>query len=180
MQNGLLYSRAYWVAESLIAWDVDVGNGFSCYLLASKNASLTIANCQIQGLDFSQLLLLVQVCGVEKFHCCLFTIDYKWQWTLTQWIVKWQLTGEDLKIKLQEDRVGLPANVIFRIFLNVKRPANCFIILLFFTITYSGIMITYECKLCVVRWWRNFPIFEVTKFSACHLLWMLSLFLNSS
>ncbi|KAL2994850.1 hypothetical protein AAZX31_10G186400 [Glycine max] len=75
MQNGLLYSRAYWVAESLIAWDVDVGNGFSCYLLASKNASLTIANCQIQG--------------------------------------------EDLKIKLQEDRVGLPANVIFRIFLNV-------------------------------------------------------------
>ncbi|KAL5139285.1 Pullulanase 1, chloroplastic [Glycine soja] len=68
MQNGLLYSRAYWVAESLIAWDVDVGNGFSCYLLASKNASLTIANCQIQG--------------------------------------------EDLKIKLQEDRVGLPANVV--------------------------------------------------------------------
>ncbi|KAL2994852.1 hypothetical protein AAZX31_10G186400 [Glycine max] len=67
-QNGLLYSRAYWVAESLIAWDVDVGNGFSCYLLASKNASLTIANCQIQG--------------------------------------------EDLKIKLQEDRVGLPANVV--------------------------------------------------------------------
>ncbi|RZB88112.1 Pullulanase 1, chloroplastic isoform B [Glycine soja] len=49
MQNGLLYSRAYWVAESLIAWDVDVGNGFSCYLLASKNASLTIANCQIQA-----------------------------------------------------------------------------------------------------------------------------------
>ncbi|RDX83602.1 Pullulanase 1, chloroplastic, partial [Mucuna pruriens] len=51
MQNSLLYSRAYWVTESLIAWNVDFGNGSSCYLLASKNASLTIANCQIQGED---------------------------------------------------------------------------------------------------------------------------------
>ncbi|KAL9318069.1 hypothetical protein ACSQ67_014586 [Phaseolus vulgaris] len=68
MQNSLLYSRAYWVTEFLIAWNVDVANGSSCHLIASKNASLTIANCQIQG--------------------------------------------EDLKIELQEDRAGLPANVV--------------------------------------------------------------------
>lgn len=52
MQNSLLYSRAYWVTEFLIAWNVDVANEFSCQLIASKNASLTIANGQIQGLDF--------------------------------------------------------------------------------------------------------------------------------
>jgi len=52
MQNSLLYSRAYWVTESLIAWNVDVANGFSCQLIASKNASLTIANGQIEGLNF--------------------------------------------------------------------------------------------------------------------------------
>jgi len=63
MQNSLLYSKAYWVTESLIAWNVDVANAFSCHLIASKNASLTVANCQIQGLDFWQFLLLVQTCG---------------------------------------------------------------------------------------------------------------------
>ncbi|QCE07791.1 pullulanase [Vigna unguiculata] len=51
MQNSLLYSRAYWVTESLIAWNVDVANGFSCHLFGSKNASLTIANGQIEGED---------------------------------------------------------------------------------------------------------------------------------
>lgn len=51
-QDSLSYSRAYWVTESVIAWNVDDGNGF-CYLLASKNASLTIANCKIQGFQFS-------------------------------------------------------------------------------------------------------------------------------
>ncbi|CAJ2629361.1 unnamed protein product [Trifolium pratense] len=65
--NLLLYSRAYWVTESVIAWNVDVQNGF-CYLLSSKNASLSISNSQIQG--------------------------------------------EDLKIKLEEDKAGLPANVV--------------------------------------------------------------------
>ncbi|XP_017409401.1 pullulanase 1, chloroplastic isoform X3 [Vigna angularis] len=68
MQNSLLYSRAYWVTEFLIAWNVDVANEFSCQLIASKNASLTISNGQIQG--------------------------------------------EDLKVELQEDRAGLPANVL--------------------------------------------------------------------
>lgn len=68
MQSSLLlYSRAYWVTESVIAWNVDLGNGF-CYLLSSKDASLSIADCKIQG--------------------------------------------EDLKIKLEEDTAGLPANVV--------------------------------------------------------------------
>ncbi|KAE9589814.1 putative glycosidase [Lupinus albus] len=69
MQNNLLYSRAYWVSESVIAWNIDdVGKEGFCYLLSSKHASLSISNCQIQG--------------------------------------------EDVKIKLQEDRAGLPANVV--------------------------------------------------------------------
>jgi hypothetical protein len=52
MQDSLLlYSRAYWVTESVIAWNVDVQNGF-CYLLSSKDASLTISNSQIQGSIF--------------------------------------------------------------------------------------------------------------------------------
>ncbi|XP_024032481.1 pullulanase 1, chloroplastic-like, partial [Morus notabilis] len=37
----LLYSRAYWVSESIIAWNVDVGNG-SCFLFASKTADLSL------------------------------------------------------------------------------------------------------------------------------------------
>ncbi|QHN78603.1 hypothetical protein HN51_055823 [Arachis hypogaea] len=69
MQNdSLLYSRAYWVTESIIAWNIDiVENGF-CSLLTSKDASFTISDNQIQG--------------------------------------------EDVKIKLQEDRSGLPAKVV--------------------------------------------------------------------
>lgn len=52
MQNDLLYSRAYWVSESVIAWNVDVGNEGFCYLLSSKDASLGISNSKIQGLNF--------------------------------------------------------------------------------------------------------------------------------
>ncbi|MED6109054.1 Pullulanase 1, chloroplastic [Stylosanthes scabra] len=69
MQNdSLLYSRAYWVTESIIAWNIEVVENNSCSLLASKIASLTISDNQIQG--------------------------------------------EDVKIKLQEDRAGLPAKVV--------------------------------------------------------------------
>ncbi|OIW01726.1 hypothetical protein TanjilG_03864 [Lupinus angustifolius] len=69
MQNNLLHSRAYWVSESVIAWNVDdVGKEGFCYLLSSNHASLSISN--------------------------------------------WQIQGEDVKIKLQEDRAGLPANVV--------------------------------------------------------------------
>ncbi|KAK7268521.1 hypothetical protein RIF29_21221 [Crotalaria pallida] len=52
MQDNLLYSRAYWVSESVIAWNFDdVGNEGFCYLLSSKDASLSIANSKIQGED---------------------------------------------------------------------------------------------------------------------------------
>ncbi|KAL2525900.1 Pullulanase 1 [Abeliophyllum distichum] len=48
LQDSLLYSRAFWVSKSIIAWNVDVGDG-SCYLCGSKNAGLSVANNQIQG-----------------------------------------------------------------------------------------------------------------------------------
>lgn len=49
----LLYSRAYWVSESIIAWNVDVGNG-SCFLFASRTADLSLTeNDGVQGLDYS-------------------------------------------------------------------------------------------------------------------------------
>lgn len=65
--DSLLYSRAYWVSESIIAWNVDVPDG-SCYLYASRTAALSISYDGIQGAD--------------------------------------------VEIELQEDRGGLPANVI--------------------------------------------------------------------
>ncbi|KAM1161934.1 hypothetical protein ACFX13_001081 [Malus domestica] len=66
LQSGFLYSRAFWVSESIIAWNVDVGNG-SCYLFASKTAALS---CSSDG-----------------------------------------ILGEDIKVKLEEDKHGLPENV---------------------------------------------------------------------
>lgn len=78
----MLYSRAYWVAESVIAWNVDVGKGFSCYLLASENASLTVANGQIQGLDFWQFLILVKTSGKEKFHFSYWQLVIRGQWLI--------------------------------------------------------------------------------------------------
>uniref|UniRef100_A0A2N9ITB8 Glycosyl hydrolase family 13 catalytic domain-containing protein n=1 Tax=Fagus sylvatica TaxID=28930 RepID=A0A2N9ITB8_FAGSY len=49
-QDGLLFSRAYWVSKSIIAWNVDVGDG-SCFLFASKTAALSIADDGVQGKD---------------------------------------------------------------------------------------------------------------------------------
>ncbi|MBA0566593.1 hypothetical protein Golob_011400 [Gossypium lobatum] len=66
-QDSLLYSRAYWVTKTIIAWNVDVVEG-SCYLYASKVAALSVTDNGIQG--------------------------------------------HDLEIKLEEDRSGLPPNVI--------------------------------------------------------------------
>ncbi|XP_060675795.1 pullulanase 1, chloroplastic-like [Ziziphus jujuba] len=40
-QDGLLYSIAYWVTESIIAWNVDVGND-CCYLLASQDVKVKL------------------------------------------------------------------------------------------------------------------------------------------
>ncbi|XP_073139703.1 pullulanase 1, chloroplastic isoform X2 [Henckelia pumila] len=48
--ESLLYSRAFWVSKSTIAWDVDAGDG-SCYLYGSKTANLSVANGEIQGYD---------------------------------------------------------------------------------------------------------------------------------
>ncbi|MBA0659972.1 hypothetical protein Goklo_012044 [Gossypium klotzschianum] len=66
-QDSLLYSRAYWVTKTIIAWNVAVVEG-SCYLYASKVAALSVTDNGIQG--------------------------------------------HDLEIKLEEDRSGLPPNVI--------------------------------------------------------------------
>uniref|UniRef100_A0A1J3ES24 Pullulanase 1, chloroplastic n=1 Tax=Noccaea caerulescens TaxID=107243 RepID=A0A1J3ES24_NOCCA len=46
----LLYSRAYWVTQGVIAWNVDVGEG-SCYLYASKIAALSSSEDGIEGYD---------------------------------------------------------------------------------------------------------------------------------
>ncbi|KAI3989576.1 hypothetical protein MKX01_036185, partial [Papaver californicum] len=43
-------SRAYWVNKSVIAWDVDIGEG-SCYLYASKAAKLVATGNDIEGDD---------------------------------------------------------------------------------------------------------------------------------
>lgn len=49
--DSLLYSRAYWVTEGVIAWNVDVGEG-SCYLYASRVAGLSFSEDGIDGFDF--------------------------------------------------------------------------------------------------------------------------------
>ncbi|OMO65703.1 hypothetical protein CCACVL1_21428, partial [Corchorus capsularis] len=50
LQDNLLYSRAFWVSKSIIAWNVDVVDG-SCYLYASKVAALSVTDDGIQGHD---------------------------------------------------------------------------------------------------------------------------------
>ncbi|CAM8910611.1 unnamed protein product [Rhodiola kirilowii] len=49
-KNSLSYSRAHWVSESLIAWNVDIGDG-SCYLYASKEANILLSENEITGQD---------------------------------------------------------------------------------------------------------------------------------
>jgi hypothetical protein len=46
----LIYSRAYWVTQGVIAWNVDVGEG-SCYFYASKSAGLSFSEDGIDGYD---------------------------------------------------------------------------------------------------------------------------------
>ncbi|EOA19904.1 hypothetical protein CARUB_v10000153mg [Capsella rubella] len=48
--DSLIYSRAYWVTQGVIAWNVDVGEG-SCYLFASKFAGLSFSEDGIDGYD---------------------------------------------------------------------------------------------------------------------------------
>ncbi|CAN1238491.1 Pullulanase 1, chloroplastic [Linum grandiflorum] len=52
LENCFLYSKAFWVCESVIAWNVDVGDG-RCCLYASWTASLSAADDGIQGYDAS-------------------------------------------------------------------------------------------------------------------------------
>nr|XP_016436612.1 PREDICTED: pullulanase 1, chloroplastic-like [Nicotiana tabacum] len=49
-QDSLFYSRAFWVSRSIIAWNVGAGEG-ECYLYASRNAALCVADGEIQGHD---------------------------------------------------------------------------------------------------------------------------------
>ncbi|KFK24885.1 hypothetical protein AALP_AA8G037300 [Arabis alpina] len=46
----LIYSRAYWVTQGVIAWNVDVSEG-SCYLYASSIAGLSFSEDGIDGYD---------------------------------------------------------------------------------------------------------------------------------
>lgn len=50
LQDSLFCSKAYWVSKSIIAWNVDTGDG-DCFLYASKTASLVVRNDGIQGQD---------------------------------------------------------------------------------------------------------------------------------
>ena len=56
----MLFSRAYWVSKSIIAWDVDVGDG-SCFLFASKTAALSIVDDGVEGINFTNDYLLNMV-----------------------------------------------------------------------------------------------------------------------
>ncbi|CAN1149305.1 Pullulanase 1, chloroplastic [Linum perenne] len=50
LENCFLHSKAFWVSESLIAWNVGVGDG-RCCLYGSWSASLSVADDGIQGYD---------------------------------------------------------------------------------------------------------------------------------
>ncbi|GAV67655.1 Alpha-amylase domain-containing protein/CBM_48 domain-containing protein/DUF3372 domain-containing protein, partial [Cephalotus follicularis] len=50
LQDLLLSSKAYWVSNSVIAWNVEIGE-CSCYLYASEIAALSVTNDGIQGED---------------------------------------------------------------------------------------------------------------------------------
>nr|XP_043631778.1 pullulanase 1, chloroplastic [Erigeron canadensis] len=50
-QDSLLYSRAYYVSRSMIAWDVDVVGG-SCFIYSSRSAALSVVENGIEGYDF--------------------------------------------------------------------------------------------------------------------------------
>ncbi|XP_043704534.1 pullulanase 1, chloroplastic isoform X3 [Telopea speciosissima] len=74
LQGLLSCSRALWVTRSLIAWNVDVGNG-SCYLYASRTADLVLTDDGVQGEDV--VINLEEDSGglplnvIEKFpHIC--------------------------------------------------------------------------------------------------------------
>lgn len=95
MQDRLLRSRAYWVSESIIAWNVYVSDG-SCYLYASKNAVLSVTDDGIQGLIcFIFITYHIRSCNSKVNICKVMSF-----------------TGEDVRIKLQVDSCRLPTKVL--------------------------------------------------------------------
>ncbi|TYK09242.1 pullulanase 1 [Cucumis melo var. makuwa] len=50
LEDSLLYSRAFWVSRHVIAWNVEVESG-SCYLFASKMATLRVKDGVVEGYD---------------------------------------------------------------------------------------------------------------------------------
>ncbi|KAD7479993.1 hypothetical protein E3N88_03129 [Mikania micrantha] len=56
--DSLLYSPAYWVSRSIIAWDVDDVGG-SSFLYSSKSASLSVAGNIIEGVDSAPIVLFL-------------------------------------------------------------------------------------------------------------------------
>lgn len=69
--DSLLYSRAYWVGESIIAWNVDVPDG-SCYLYASRTAALSISYDGIQGfysIDYNFRVGVKKFCLIKLNEC---------------------------------------------------------------------------------------------------------------
>lgn len=52
LQDSLLYSRAFWVTQSIIAWNADVVRDGSCYLYASQTAALSVTDGEVEGHDF--------------------------------------------------------------------------------------------------------------------------------
>lgn len=64
--DSLLYSRAYWVTEGVIAWNVDAGEG-SCYLYASRVAGLSFSEDGIDGALTFYLSSFVTTVSVKAF-----------------------------------------------------------------------------------------------------------------
>uniref|UniRef100_A0A6N2M3E6 Glycosyl hydrolase family 13 catalytic domain-containing protein n=1 Tax=Salix viminalis TaxID=40686 RepID=A0A6N2M3E6_SALVM len=52
LQDSLLYSSAFWVTQSIIAWNADVVRDGSCYLYASVTAALSVTESEVEGHDF--------------------------------------------------------------------------------------------------------------------------------
>ena len=48
VQDSLLYSRAFWVTQSIIAWNADTVRDGYCYEYASQTAALTVTDTEVE------------------------------------------------------------------------------------------------------------------------------------
>lgn len=87
--DSLLYSRAYWVTEGVIAWNVDVGEG-SCYLYASRVAGLSFSEDGIDGALTFYLSSFVTTVFLNQIH---------------------SFSGFDFRVKLEAESGSLRTNV---------------------------------------------------------------------